>query len=114
MKDVVEDWNQELVFTFRNVQDYNKFLLSVGGAGGEEPLNRETVIVPSDNIYSLVTQFKIDIRDFFRLDRNCFLSRDSREIHCKNRRFPFLCLTDEYIMGKYSVKLSERCIIQRK
>ena len=111
VKNVIEDWNQHLVFTFGSVQDYKGFLLTVGGGGGETPDEGSVAIVPSDNIYILVTQFKIDIRDFFQIDPESFLSRDSREIHCKKRVFPFLCFLDDYIMRKYSPKLSDRCII---
>ena len=113
VKNVIEDWNQQLVFTFGSVQDYKSFLLSVEGGGGDNSDKGGVAIVPSENIYVLVTQFKIDIRDFFQIDPESFLSRDSREIHCRKRVFPFLCFLDEYIMRKYSLKLSDRCIIQQ-
>ena len=114
VKEVLQDWNQELVFTFPTAGDYNKFISQATRGNKQTGDEGSLAIVPQDNQYALVTQFKIDIRDFFVIDNDCRLSKDSRQICCKNKLFPFLCFIDENIMKKYSVKLSDKCIINKE
>lgn len=110
LKNILQDWNQELVFTFASSRDYNNFIKDISRVE-KNPASPDCIaVVPHQDLYSLVTQFKIDIRDFLIIDPDCRLSKDSREICCKNKTFPFLCFADDQIMGKYSVKLSEKCI----
>ena len=111
VKNILQDWNQELVFIFDSSKDYNKFIKDISLVEKHPTSPGDLIaVVPHHNLYSLVTPFKIDIRDFLPIDPDCRLSKDSREICCKNKTFPFVCFTDDHIMRKYSVKLSEKCI----
>ena len=114
VKNILLDWKQELVFVFYAPKDYNNFVKEVEKVVGEvfekNPASPDIAVVPHQHLYHLVTPFKIDIRDFLLIDPDCRLSQDSREICSKNKTFPFMCFTDDLIMSKYSVKLSEKCL----
>jgi len=112
VKDVFQDWNSDLVFTFSTTKDYKNFLALLEAKQSID--DKVIAIVPHDNLYVLETKFRIDIRDFLPIDRDCLLSPDSRKICCKNKVFPFLCFKDENIMKKYSVKLSAKCFTQER
>ena len=113
VKNILQDWNQELVFIFdsSSSKDYKQFIEDISLVE-KHPTSPDDIIavVPHQHLYRLVTKVKIDIRDFLPIDPDCRLSKDSREICCKNKTFPFFCFTDNYIMRKYSLKLSEKCI----
>ena len=111
VKDVFQDWNNEIILTFRDSKNYLQFMSCFKGKQSIDDSVDSVAIVPHDDLYSLVSPFQIDIRDFFPIDTDCLLSKDSREICSKNKMFPFQCFTDEFIMKKYSVKLSDNCIV---
>ena len=110
VKDILQDWNQELLFTFDTSKDYNKFIKEIDLVEKSPNSPEDITLVAHKHLYNLTTPFKIDIGDFLPIDPDCRLSQDSREICSKNKTFPFLCFSDDQIMGKYSVKLSEKCI----
>ena len=110
VKNILQDWNQELVFTFDTSKDYNKFIEEIALVEKNPNSPEDIALVAHKHLYNLTTPFKIDIRDFLPIDPDCRLSQDSREICSKNKTFPFLCFSDDQIMRKYSLKLSEKCI----
>ena len=110
LKNIWQDWNQELVFIFHSSRDYNNFIKEIEKVAEKNRSSQVIAVVPHQELYSLVTPFKIDFRDFLPVDPDCRLSKDSREICSKNKTFPFLCFTDDHIMRKYSLKLSEKCV----
>ena len=110
VKNILQDWNRDLVFTFHSSNHYNNFIKEVEEVSEKNPTSPDISVVPHEHLYGLVTPFQIDIRDFLPIDPDCRLSKDSREICSKNKTFPFFCFTDNQIMRKYSVKLSEKCI----
>ena len=111
VKEVYQDWNNEIIFTFSDSKNYLQFMSCFKG---QQTIDESIAIVPHKNLYSLVSQFQIDVRDFFPIDTDCHLSKDSREICSKSKMFPFRCFTDEFIMKKYSVKLSDNCIVHKR
>ena len=110
VKNILQDWNQELVFTFDTSKDYNKFIQEIALVEKNPNSPEDIALVAHKHLYNLTTPFKIDIRDFLPIDPDCRLSQDSREICSKNKTFPFLCFSNDQIMSKYSVKLSGKCI----